>query len=572
MVRGILFGLFVYLFPLSIFALADVSVNASLDTTTLNQGWPIKGTLEITHDANQKVDEESALIGGKPLKIHLLRNVRISPESPVTVSIYQFSLPSQNKGSYLLPSLSIKVGGKTYQTLSIPYDVQGPIAIPTTPSAGSQGPQADSLKLEAFIEGPSELYPGQSTKLVYRYTYEGNIALSKETLPMLEAEGLQKVGRYEINNYTQGNASIFEISQKVQALKPGKFSWGPSIIEGIVYVEDALGNKQFTTTQLHSEAPPVSLTVDPFPNEGKPASFNGAFGDFVIHVDLKSPDKVSVGDPISLNVVVSGKTSNWDAVTLPELCCQPGFGGFFKMADLPPIGKMEGESKHFTVEINPLSSAIRSIPAIQFSFFQPEKGKYKVVYSTPLAISVSPIQDISQQKIASSEESYATSEKAADWLKTYRQFSPLNHQHLITLEKADLRNKFFGSWWILWLIPLSGLLLILQINLKKHLEERKARVKLKTSRDIYDDMLKAPHSSSLFFELLKKCLLLRLEERGEIPSKNMNIDRIPTEGNAGKVRTFLKGVDSVRYTGKTVDETFYKKILDDGKKLFKELE
>ena len=390
-------------FPMNLFALADVSVNASIDPTTLYQGWPIKGTLEITHYANEKIDESSVLLERKTLKISLLRNVKISPESQLMVSIYQFTLPAHNKGSYILQPITVKVGGKSYKTLSSPYTVQGPI----TPPPGSPGGSLEStLKLEAFIDGPHELYPGQITKLVYRYVYQGNISLSQEILPMLEAKGLQKIERYETKNYTEGSASVFEIAQKVQAIKPGEFSWGPSSIEGVVYVEDALGNKQLTTTKLVSKAPAVQLTVKPFPLEGKPASFNGAFGRFTFQVSLTTPSKISVGDPINLDIAIAGQTSNWDSVASPELCCQPGFAGFFKLSDLPPISKMEGDSKHFMVNMHPMTSSIKSIPVIQFSYFEPESGRYTTLYSTAIPLSVAPMQDIAQEPNALEQKAF----------------------------------------------------------------------------------------------------------------------------------------------------------------------
>ena len=467
-VKFVLFLLLSVIFvasPLPVFALTDVSVSASVDPGTLYQGWPIKGTLEITHYADQKVDESSAAIEGKPLKISLLRNVQISPDSKLAVSIYQYTLPAQNKGSYLLPPITVKVGGKAYQTFSSSYEVKGPISPPPTAPGGTQ---ESNLKLEAYIEGPKELYPGQKTKLVYRYIYQGNIDLSKELLPMLEAEGLQKIGRTETNNYTEGQSSIFEISQVAQAIKPGSYSWGPSVVEGVVYVEDALGNKQFTTTKLSSQAAPVTLVVKPFPEEGKPASFNGAFGQLTFQVKLTSPAKISVGDPIVLEAIVSGKTSNWDSVTFPDLCCQPGFAGFFKQSDLPPVGKMQGESKSFNPNMNPLSSAIKSIPVIQFSYFDPDSGKYKIIYSTPLPISVAPMQEISEsQSHAEDEKKYQSPETADGWLQIYRQLPEMDAKGMLPLDISDLKNNFFGAWWILWFIPLSIAAVALQLSGRK---------------------------------------------------------------------------------------------------------
>ncbi len=560
-----------FLFLLSsneLFALEDISVSASLDSTSLYEGWPIKGTLDVTHDVNQKVDESAVSMDGKSIKISLLRDVKISPDSPLTVSIYHFTLPSQKKGMYMLPPISLKVGGKTYKTLSLPYEVQGPV-IPPPVAPGAT--QESLLKLEAFVDGPKELYPGQKTKLTYRYIYRGNIALSKEVLPMLEAEGLLKIGRTDINNYVQKNSSIFEVSQEVEAVKPGTYSWGPSIIEGIVYVEDALGNRRYTTTKLVSEVPSVQLIVQPFPSKGKPASFNGAFGQFTFSVSLAGPAKISVEDPIVLDVAIAGTTTNWDHVTLPELCCQPGFAGFFKLSDLPSIGKMQDHTKRFTVTINPLSSAIKSIPAIQFSYFEPEKNEYKTLNSNPIAIDVSPAQDIARgNQDGSKQKSYNSGETVVEWMQIYRQMAPIELNKTFPLYASDLKNRAFGSWWVLWLIPFSIALLLLQWRLKAFLKEREGYIKPISSQEIYHEMLKAPPSPQ-FFQMLKRCLILSLFEHHQISSAEMEPEELPLAGIAGEVGTFLVHVDSVRYTGATQDNLLYKEVLEEGKKLYRKI-
>lgn len=561
------FILFVWLYSARVLALDDISVNASLDSSSLSQGWPIKGTLEITHNENQKIDELSATLEGKPFKIALLRQVKISPDSPLLVSIYQFTLPPKNKGTYTLAPISILIQGKKYQTWPLPYDVQGPISVPSAPQGDSQLP---TLKLEAYIKGPQELYPGQMTYLVYKYIYQGSIDLSKEVLPMLDAQGVQKIGRNDIKNYAEGNASVFEISQQVQAIKPGEFSWGPSTIEGVIYVEDALGNKQYTTTRLTSEAPVVKLMVKPFPLEGQPASFNGAFGEFTFDVGLVSSSTISVGDPLMLDVSIKGTTTNWDSVRLPELCCQPGFGGFFKFSDLPSTGQLKGDVKHFHVEMNALLPAIKSIPTIQFSFFEPSTSEYKILNSPPISVSVAPIQDISQPitKLNAHDHSFPTD---SEWRQIYQKVSPLD-THLYALNYFDLINKIGGTWRILWLIPLSLLALAIQFKWRKYMLSRPFKVKNQNSQELHEEMLKVPQASSQYFHLLRQSLLSSLYEKKEIDHPHVSPEDLPSKGLAAEVKAFLIRVDSLRYTNAQSDQSIYDQTFQEAQNLYQKLQ
>jgi hypothetical protein len=550
--------------------LANISVSAFLDPATLHQGWPLKGTLEVTHNSDQKVEESSALLNDRFLKIGLLRSVKISPDSPLTVSIYQFTLPPQNQGTYTLSSLSLKVDGKIFKTLPITYEIQAPLA---SPLVSSDENLKSTLQLQAYSEGLKELYPGQETKLVYRYIYKGNIALLKEVLPMLEAEGVQKVGRPDIRTWTEKDLSFFEISQQIQAVKPGDYAWGPSRIEGVVYVEDARGNKQFTATHLSSQAPIVKLIVKPFPLEDQPASFNGAFGEFTMDINLLSAATLNEGDPVFVRVSIKGKTSNWDSVSLPEICCQPGFSGLFKENDLPAVGRKEDHSKHFEIKLYPLSTDIKSLPSIQFSYFDPKSEEYKILHSPPIALTISPSQNIlPTDRVSSPPINFQSQETLAEWIKSYQPLPPLAFYAMRSLEPADLKNKILGSWWVIGLIPLSLGVVGLQYKLQISWKIQGRKVKKKTSLCIYKEMLKAPQNSPLFFELLHRLLIQQLFECGLINHQEaLGVD-LPLEGVAGEVRALLLSIDFQRYSGAGSDEKLYFQALEEGQRLYKKLQ
>jgi hypothetical protein len=565
MVKWLLFFL---LLPLTLFSIDTVSINATLDSGSLNQGWPINGTLEITHDQNQKVDEGSVVLDGQPLKISLQRNVQIDPSNPLMVSIYNFSIPAKQQGAYTLNPISLKIGDKTYKTYPVSYTVQAPINLPQpSPSTAGESTNNASLKLEAFIQGPKELYPGQVTTLVYRYIYQGSIALSKEELPMLEADGVQMMGRKDIQNLAEGNSSIFQVSQKVQALKPGDYSWGPSIVEGTVYLEDAVGNKQFTSTILKSEAPAVKIQVKPFPEKNKPAPFTGAFGKFSVEAKLTTPAQISVGDPINLQIEIKGETTNWDAVTLPVICCQPGFGGFFKFSDLPPVGKKQEGSKIYSVDMNPISSAVKAVPVIQFSFFEPESGTYKTVTTQTIPLQVSPGQQVAlndQTQLPALEKSLDT---ASDWIRYYRKSTSTTPLDLNRLKPIDLLNWPIGRYWVLWLIPFGILAFIFQTQLKKKWEKESNKVKAITSKDLYRQLLNQKTGSSSYFQLLHQTLRLALEEKMQKKEEDESLLKLKQD-----VLNFLSGLDEKRYSKKIVsDKQIYEKQNATAQELFKKL-
>lgn len=104
----------------------DIQVNAQvLDRyTDIVPNKPINASIMITHDSNEKVDEDSFRLGDKPIQVGFIKSEKISPYSTLEVSIYQFKIDGKPTGIYTLSPVFVKVGGKQYQ--SLPISVQVP--------------------------------------------------------------------------------------------------------------------------------------------------------------------------------------------------------------------------------------------------------------------------------------------------------------------------------------------------------------------------------------------------------------------------------------------------------------
>ena len=225
------------------------------------------------------------------------------------------------------------------------------------------------------MEGTQPLYPGQRALVGYRYLYNTSVQLTEENLPLLETTDFRKIGEKIIKDSEQGNLSITDVWQIIEAQQPGEYTYGPSVIAGKPYVQDASGKRVYLKPSLKSEIPPFKVVVDAFPS-GKPGSFNGAVGNFSFTQNLLSAPELRVSDRIDLQMIVSG-TGQLDNLMAPDLCCQPGFSGFFKTSDLPTVGKIENNKKIFVVPLYPLTPYVKEIPSVEFSYFDPVKKVYK---------------------------------------------------------------------------------------------------------------------------------------------------------------------------------------------------
>lgn len=570
----------ILLFPMLLRSDDDVQIHAELYPYNIVENKALPGTIEVTHDQSIIIDPANFSMKGQPLKVSLTKNVKIASDNPLMVSIYSFELPPQPAGLEVLPEISLKVGDKIYKSFSSTYEVlpsssttpespsNTPVE-PNIPSIQTESHISGTLQIKAAVEGTEPLYPGQRLKFVYYYYYKGNIGLTKEQLPLLDAKGFLKIGDKEIKDYTVGENSVREITQVVEAVKPGHFSFGPSIVEGLAYQDNASGKTEYGNTTLKSEVPDMSVNVEPFPSAGKPASFNGAVGEFNFDVSLLNSPTITVGDKINLSIKISGKTSDWTGLPLPELCCQPGFSGLFSLSDIPPKEEIKQDSKTFIVEFRPLSDQIKEMPSIEFSYFDPTKRKYVVLHSQPIPLTVKPHPKSAADALLKEPTPVKkVDETLPESAIAPQQPPPIEILGNYPLNPSDLHNLFLGTWWNLWLIPFGAVLIYLQINLRREIFEKERIKKVENSQSLFNEAMIEP-ASATFFHKLTQAFLLRLVERGEIDSTEISSEDLPNTGMAGEVRAFLCSIEEKRFTGKKSEgET---QIMEEAQKLFEKL-
>lgn len=237
------------------------------------------------------------------------------------------------------------------------------------------------LFLEAYLETKGEWYPGQEAHVTYRIWYKGEIAIIQEELPLLDISGLEKIGDKVFYEYNEAPFSIQEITQKYRALRPGTFEVGPSLLEGVRYTIEG-GQKKPIPPKILTKTPPYSVTITPFPEEGKPKNFNGSIGTGTFEMVPPTTKQTRVGDWITFSIL--GKGFDEESVLVaPRLDCLPGFAGFFKQHT--PI---DTSDHTFTFKILPINSLQNEIPPILWTLFNPQTKKYSTFKTDPFPIEI----------------------------------------------------------------------------------------------------------------------------------------------------------------------------------------
>jgi hypothetical protein len=136
---------------------------------------------------------------------------------------------------------------------------------------------------------------------------------------------------------------------------------------------------------------PLTITVKPLPDENKPANYNGAVGSFSVEASLADKN-VAAQDEATLHVVVKGK-GNLPVIDAPTVDWPAGIEAFDPTAkeDVNKTVVPMSGTKSFDYVFTAKTPGHYTIPAVNFSWFDPSSQTYKTAGSEPLDLQVAPL-------------------------------------------------------------------------------------------------------------------------------------------------------------------------------------
>ncbi len=318
-------------------------------------------------------------------------------------------------GVFSIPPISITVDGANHASQ--------PTTISSVPST-----TGDLLKVEVISE-PTEAWIGQPVRAVLRIMVkpyrnsQHRVTLDEadmwqfidaqrcefgpfqNAMAELRQRGQRPMGHEEL----VGSSSYltYEVSTAYIPSAPGIPSFGDIRVAWNYPARVDESRGFFGRPELSvSATKPISavaatrdFVVRALPEEGRPASFSGAIGDFAINASAK-PTRVGVGDPITLSLTV---TDRGDGASLaqvqPPRLDTPELERDFRMPTAPLAGTVAGLTKSFTQTLRPVRQGVEQIPAIEFSWFDPTRGQYARARTAPIPIEVVASEHISTRSI-----------------------------------------------------------------------------------------------------------------------------------------------------------------------------
>ena len=240
--------------------------------------------------------------------------------------------------------------------------------------------------------------------------YIGNVRVADVQYPTLQADGLSIDKFPEPSQQRQDvDGEIFQVVRfqtTVIPLRAGTLTLGPASVQlnllsrrqggtfNDPFFDRFFQNDPFNTERrpMDVRSDPVTLTVLPLPEEGKPAGFSGAVGTFTMDVSA-APTELNAGDPITMKMSITG-SGNLAEAQPPALTTAADFRTYE-----PRVNKTDATARSFEQVLIPNDANVHAIPPVRFSYFDPQARAYQTLESQPIALVVRPPQNAPRAEV-----------------------------------------------------------------------------------------------------------------------------------------------------------------------------
>jgi len=386
-------------------AAAAASFTASLDREVVTLGESATLALRFEGGEPRTVPVPPAIPNLEIAYLGPTKEIAIVNQAVSSSVTHSFRITPRQAGEYTLPEIVTEVAGQQLRSAPLRLTVLKPNAAPEGAGAAGQ------LAFLRVLLPKKEVYLGEVIIAELQFHYrQGTHLAGTPQITDLPVEGLA-VGNSVLAAQRQvrvgGTAyNVLPALVALTVLKTGPLRLGP--VTATVALQLPVANRRrdpffepfglrdpfdlFGRNEQRSvpvAADPETLLGLPLPTHNVPASFHGAVGNFQMSFSA-SPTNLTVGDPITVRVQITGRGA-LETLTLPE----PPAWKDFKL--YPPTTEVKTAdalgvqgTKLFEQVVVPQNADIRELPALEFSFFDPEQKAYRTLRQPAVPLQVQP--------------------------------------------------------------------------------------------------------------------------------------------------------------------------------------
>ena len=445
--------------------------------------------------------------------------------------------------------------------------MQGQMQQPRPGQAGPQQPQAkddpvandEQIKKDLFIKvsvDKSKVHVGEQITTSYKLYSRIPMQVSFSKLPSLNGFWTQD---FEIPRQPKPTEEIIDGKKyqvfllKKSALFPqetGTLELDPAEAKGVARIlqkirptngtlmmNDPFFNSAFfgatgyKDVNVHLVSTPVKITVTPLPEKDKPANYGGAVGNFTVSAKMDKTD-LTTDDVATLTLNITG-SGNLKLITAPQLSLPNGINTY----DPQIVDTITGRSttisgsKIITYAITPHTTGDYEIPAIPFTYFNPQTGAYVTLHTTPFKLHVKPGKHYNPAQAADNN--------AALSLKDIHDISSAPLGELSLNSRPLLLSP---AYWLTYLLAIGGFLGLVvwkrrndELSRDSKLLRNKRANKIALQRLVTAQKLMSQNNKKGFYEEISKAIWLYLSDKSGIPLSELSRDTAIAALRARKV-------------------------------------
>lgn len=196
----------------------------------------------------------------------------------------------------------------------------------------------------------------------------------------------QQTGMLELDPAeAEGIARIMQQARQRNPLADDPFA---SFFMGDPFFNSDFFGSSYKDVKVHLKSSPVKITVTPLPDDSKPAEFGNAVGRFTIAGKIEKTE-LTTDDVANYKLTITG-SGNLKLIEAPKFNMPNGLDVY----DPQIVDTITGRStaisgsKIITYAIAPRTPGDYTIPALAFSYFDPQTGKYTTLSTEPVKLHV----------------------------------------------------------------------------------------------------------------------------------------------------------------------------------------
>ena len=479
--------------------------------------------------------------------------------SSTSTMTFTYTVVGRQPGKATVPSASVVVGGKSYQSRSANIEIiesdepagqsgaqqRNQSQQTQQPSRPTSGANTDKDIFISVSASKTKVYEQEAVMLTYKLYTLVNVQQIAGEMPKLDGCHVEELPakqqmeiKYErLNGRTYGTAvwrQYLVYPQKDGKLTIPEVKFETQIVQQNTSMDpfDIFFGGGSLQQVVSREVKAKALTIDVMPlPEPRPEAFAGAVGTFTLSSSL-TPNKLKANDAATLRLAVSGQ-GNMKLMKAPKINFPKDFEIYTPKTDDKTSPSPSGHKGNVVYDyvVVPRHGGSYDIPAIEFCYFDPTTKAYKTITTDAFHVEVEKAKGVSHINTVDQTDVEVIA-------------NDIRFIHRLGHLKQGQQDVFFGSlrYWMSYVCALVAFIVIVAIFYRQAKENaniarlrRKKAGKAATKRLKVAAKLMKSNQTDAFYDELMRALLGYAADKLSIPMTELNKDNVREKLTEAKV-------------------------------------